>query len=140
MKLYLLIISIILLVIGCFEESELITILGASIFLIAEIISLVLIMYYSRLFGSGKIEIKATTYNNRFQIKIMSFLEAMIFFFGAICFLFIAEKWLRVSSDIIFIGQFGIWILSGVVARLIRNLYLKMGFSVWYILKPIHSS
>ena len=105
---------------------------GAILYILIQVINLGLIFSQDRLNRNGKLKVEGfsawTALNN--QVSIL--LEIIIFFFGAIVFMF-SPKWLSTGCSIIVFGQIIFWILSGLIARSINAIPIRMGFGGWYV-------
>src|SRR5688572_29900682 len=132
MKFFFLLLSVILLVVGCIQQSSGFIISGAVLYILNQIINLGVIIKQERLNRNGKLKIEGfsslTALNNQASIL----LEIIIFFFAAIVFMYF-PNWLSIGCGIIVFGQIIFWILSGLIARSIKTLPIRMGFGGWYV-------
>lgn len=105
---------------------------GAVLYVLIQIINLGMIFKQERLNRSGKLKVKRFTALAALNNQASILLEIVIFFFAAIVLMY-SPKWLSMGCGIIFFGQIIFWILSGLIARNIKAIPIRMGFGGWYV-------
>jgi len=133
MKFFFLLLTVILLVVGCIKQSFMFITSGAVLYILIQVINLGVIFKQERLNRKGKLKLEGFSSLAALNNQASILLEIIIFFFAAIVFIFFSPEWLRLGCGIIVFGQIIFWILSGLIARSINAIPIRMGFAGWYV-------